>query len=171
MIGSQSVLARFSSSDSDLTQWYSLVPRYWLVNYDLTRRIMSKTGVSLSSHSVFNIPRTVKFLMMEQTNALLNKSDAKLLSSIENILVVLAPGRCCNVLRSWTSSSVNIVNKWELWKLAGISLAMILTYEGITRNCNFGKLAEPLLSLLFCERSWNLFKERFVTFTLWSILR
>lgn len=38
--------------------------------------------------------------MMEETNALLNKGNAQLLSRLENRGVVLTAAWCCNVLNS-----------------------------------------------------------------------
>lgn len=74
----------------------------------------------------------VEDLMVEKTNALLNERDAKLFSRLEHHRVVLAATWRSNVLRSRASSSVDIVDEWELFKLARSNQVLEATYESIT---------------------------------------
>lgn len=55
---------------------------------------------------------------MEQADTLLDKSDAQLLSGVEDSRVVLATTRSGNVFRAGSSSSVDIVDEGELMMLA-----------------------------------------------------
>jgi hypothetical protein len=57
-------------------------------------------------------------LVVEKTNALLNKGDTELLRGFEDRCVILASSWCSNVFGTRSSGAVDIVNKWELDMLA-----------------------------------------------------
>lgn len=101
----------------------------------------------------------VEDLMVEKTNALLNECDTELLSRLEYHRVILATTWRSNVFRARASSSVDIVDEWELLESVKLSVKLWMTYEGITRNSNLLQLAKPLLSLLLRESWWHFLEE------------
>jgi hypothetical protein len=54
-------------------------------------------------------------LMVEKTDALLDKGDAELLGCLEDSLVVLGTGWSSDVLHTATAGSENVVDEWELF--------------------------------------------------------
>ncbi len=62
---------------------------------------------------------------MEQANALLNESDAELLSGFEDGRVILATTRSSNVLGSRSASSVDIIDEGELVLLIELQERML----------------------------------------------
>lgn len=52
--------------------------------------------------------------MVEQSSTLLDESDSKVFRGVEDGSVVLGACRGCNVFDAASSSSVDVVNEWEL---------------------------------------------------------
>jgi hypothetical protein len=53
-------------------------------------------------------------LMMEETDALLNESDAELLSGLKDSRVILTASWRSDILNSRAAGTENIVDEWEL---------------------------------------------------------
>lgn len=89
-------------------------------------------------------------LVVEETNALLYKGDAKLLSSLEDGLIVLATSWSGDVLGPGLGGPVDVVDEGELIRseFSQRYTRVRTTHESITRNADIGQLGEPFPAFL-----------------------
>ena len=79
---------------------------------DLALFSLSTVRSRLQTHEV-----DTRHLMVEETDMLLDKSDAKTVSSRSDSVVVLTPERCADVLDARAAGAVDVVCEGELCKI------------------------------------------------------